>query len=1254
MENDHLVEHSQRTVERTFPASYKEAIPNVLDIIDALEIDVRGFEFANKWITSLLAQRPTTFQIVPPKSAKPKVTHLYFNAKNTEKIKGYKNLAFGFPILTKKDGTASTGLVSMPIFLWDIHLEPNVHKVNHWLINKKEPTTVIINPLLGEMSAEVADLIEKYTYRIDKRGVNKELCWSFCADLATQLNFYNEPPKYSIEKFPEIVDLATIQQDGSIVWSGIFSAFPPIPSYSLSDSILSKDYWQQALPVESENNFKFCYLPCDHQQKLAHVAATKNRFVLVEGATGSGKKHCIANLIIGNLIAGERTIIINQSLINLEGIAQKLDKEGFGDLVFLFKNIDLDKDNLIDNLIAKTTKGAKHVNQKENDFFHAYQRYDKFRNQIEHTAAGYSKSVFDINNWTQTVGLYLKNSRSEGKELLDTQLQTKDFSFDFLEYEKLKDKIEKSEALFSDMFAFTHPLDELRYKKFENENARIAKNELASSLNILQNKTQKIQRQYYQKVGLYKDDLEEYYESYFLRLKNQTDLTQDTIEQLQLQFGNEYDKTSVGNLKIFKTFSGKSKTALALKNNILQQFNALKAEYFKEPFFDFEFLEGTASGNVDLINQQLTSFETALQNWRIRSQKTIPDNIKNLSSKTVNTKMKSAEAIGTLEQAIGTLVEEVNASNIFIELFKNNAMTLQLKQQLLEDIAEKLSRTLFNLRDFEAIYDWRKLWTTFSTKEESVVKALIKVRPEKWLTTFDAWYYHNLLTKQSRQSANFEPLLKSYLTHYDSLKAKTPNYLIGNWTKKRLDALTFIKQKGKSSLNSFLKKGRDKTTFAKYFSANIERITTFYPVILMTVDMAKLLLGNQEKVCFDNLIIQDGSNYTKEAGGSLLTLAKKVQVFGSSKNGMTDRPNSFWNLARSLAGKHILLKRQHSNAANPLLAFNNVAFDQQLKVSFKEDFSNVPIRILALKGAYNEAMETNEMECGEMLSILANIKGTPQNTYPKVGFVCATVGQRNLFSKYLLQIKQNKEDGADKIRHLERNGMGVFSLFELDGQQFDLLIFSLTYEAIDTAGEIPKTLEVLNTPLGLSKIQQLLASGLQKVMVCHSFSSPFIQAQIDNGKNDTLNILANYLAFGNAIQCKDIPAANKVLSRLSANITKPKIEEQPVFLEEVGQYLSAYFEPDRILTNQIIKEKLYPLIIKGKVKKKNHYIIQADSFFNNADAFSFVWQNQAKQRLEAEGYHFISIWSRDWWRQPEAQARKLASEIIRLDGGEEL
>ncbi len=1247
MDTDHLLERNQRFYNAALPIAYNEAIPVTLDIADIFEIDATGFDFANKWITALLGQRTLDFIINPPETTARKIAHLFFKARNSERLKGYKNIGFGYPILVKKDRQAASGFFSTPIFIWDIQIEPARLQTNQWQIAANNPIEVRLNPVLEGLTPEVADLMATFQKRMNKRGVKMETCTEFCDALVELMDYQNEKINYSIEKFPDIVDLATMQKPGAIIWSGIFATFPPVHFYTLSDSILSKDYWQESIEPTQKSNHQFCYLPFDHHQKAAYLASIKNKFVLVEGAAGSGKDYTICNALISQLVNGKSTIVVGQSIAVLEKITDQLAQEGFGDYTFLFKNSYLDKDNLIENIIAKAEKTKKQKSIKKSDFALAYKQFDQFKQTLETTTTSYAKNVFDINNWTETVGLYLKNSRLEGKELLDTQLTTQDFDFDFLEYEALKEKIEESETLFQEIFAFYHPLNDVAPTHFTNAPLQEAKNKLLAKLNKYLKQTRKVQRAYFQKVGLYKQELEDYYEDNYLQLQEQVATTKEAISRLQLQFGNEYDKTSVGNLKILKTFSGKSKKALTLKSAILTQFEALKALHFEKLAFDFQFLETATTGNIAILNDQLTEFEEALKDWRAKNGLAIQERVRNLNSKTVLTDMKTADEIVTIELAVEKLVRTINNSKLFKQSFNNNAMTLQLKEQLLEEIIEKLNSTTYSLRDFDAFFEWKNIGAMLSPKAAKVIKSLIKVRPNNWVAAFEAWYFHNLLTKESVQNTKIAPLLTAYFQQYQQVKAKMPTHAQETWQRLRLQILTATRSTDKRSLATFLKKTKNKAAFTKYFNTHLGRIQHFYPITLMTSEMVKELFVSPIKLKFDALIIKDGEKLTKEQGGSLLNLAKSVQVYGTGLEGQSPTSNSFWNLARSLAGKHVFLKNQHRNKAIPILAFNNAAFDQQLEVYLNGQVDQESLQIYEVDGDYDETLRTNEAECRYMLSLLTGIKGTPQHTYPKVGFVCATVEQRNLFAAYLLQIKQNQANGADKIRHLERNGMGVFALEELAGQAFDILIISFTYGVINEIGALTKDLQFLETPQGASLLQQLLNSGQQQIIVCHSLPKTFIQRFRNKQPKTGPSILANFLAFGKAVKTGNSVMLHDIVNQLAANVTVPKLEQKAIFLDEVANYLTAYFEPTRILKNHTIKNKLYPLVIKAKAEGQFNYIIEADQFSSKSAVFSFIWQQQVSQAMEAAGYKIITIWSKDWWRNPEGEARKLASWIIR-------
>jgi len=303
----------------------------------------------------------------------------------------------------------------------------------------------------------------------------------------------------------------------------------PIHFYSLSDSILSKEYWQESVENIPKDSYQFCYLPADHQQKTAYLASLKNKFTLVEGAEGSGKNYAICNVLIGQLMNGKSTIIIGQSIAELEKITDKLTQEGFGEYIFLFKNSELDKDNLLESIIAKKDKTSKQRVSKTSDFSKNYQQFHKIGHQLESVTTGYAKNVFDIN---------------KGKELLDTQLHTNDFEFDFLEYEQLKDKIESCESIFQETFSFYHALNDVSDAYFTENPLPEAKNKLLAKLNKYLNQTRKVQQSYYQKVGFYKQELEDYYDNYYDKLYQQLVLTQESVDQLHLQFGKEYDQTS--------------------------------------------------------------------------------------------------------------------------------------------------------------------------------------------------------------------------------------------------------------------------------------------------------------------------------------------------------------------------------------------------------------------------------------------------------------------------------------------------------------------------------------------------------------------------------------------------------------------------------------------------------------------------------------------------------------------------------------
>jgi hypothetical protein len=578
-------------------------------------------------------------------------------------------------------------------------------------------------------------------------------------------------------------------------------------------------------------------------------------------------------------------------------------------------------------------------------------------------------------------------------------------------------------------------------------------------------------------------------------------------------------------------------------------------------------------------------------------------------------------------------------------------MTLPLKQQLLEDLIDRLKMNLHYINDFEQFFEWRKLKAHFSEKEERVIKALIKAAPKNWLAAFDTWYLHHLLLEQNQTDTDYQALLKTYFKHFKLLKEKSADFIQDLWVKERKNVILGAKKSRRNSLATFLKKPKNESAFRFYFNKQLERITHFFPIVLMTVDRAKELINHKNAFKFDALIVNDAANLTKKEGGHLLSLANRVQIYGTGRQGSLPLNQSFWSLAKSLSGKHIHLKNQHAKKGFPLLAFNKAAFGTDTNTFIdKTPLNQQSLQVYATNGLYDEELSINDGECRHMLSMLNQIKGTSWNTFPKVGFVCATKEQRNHFSSYLLKIKQKQSNGAEKIKQLERNGMGVFSFEEINDQQFDILIISFTFSPVNTAGEMSRDMDFLIATEGRAILQNLLNKGIDEIRICHSFPNSFIQSRIKDRDKPNLMLLANLIDYAQYLSQNNPKGLNKVLKRLQEDELKDREAASTIFLEEVAFHLKSYFEQNRIGQQVSINGEVYPLIIKGKNAKQPNYLIIADPFLQTSPIYSYSWQRQQHQNLMAMGYKIIAVWSRNWWRNPENEARKLASIIIKEDG----
>lgn len=78
----------------TQPNIYLQALPAALDLV---QLDQQDPDFAAHWLKQLFQEGPLQLQVNPSFPVGEKLQHLYFSARNHERVKGTSTLGFGYP-----------------------------------------------------------------------------------------------------------------------------------------------------------------------------------------------------------------------------------------------------------------------------------------------------------------------------------------------------------------------------------------------------------------------------------------------------------------------------------------------------------------------------------------------------------------------------------------------------------------------------------------------------------------------------------------------------------------------------------------------------------------------------------------------------------------------------------------------------------------------------------------------------------------------------------------------------------------------------------------------------------------------------------------------------------------------------------------------------------------------------------------------------------------------------------------------------
>lgn len=1160
-----------------------------------------------------------------------KVEHLYFESRNKEKIHGARTLSLGFPAtVNTEDGV----LRVTPLFFWPLILEPSLNQVNTWVIRQDTAREVMINPIYWESLAGKLPTEPDAFRHLPGASGQAATMDRIARYLATALDLEWPEHLSSPIPLPALESLIELSQEPTIQSFGVVGLFQP-----------SEENWRE-LPTDIERAFDQAPLPASEtrhpfglqtltpEQATVLETALRQKWTLVKGEPRTGKNHLLLHLATNALSNGERVLIVSDRFGPLVKSQQALEQAGLGPYQFFIRQPSTDRAVLVEIAKGIQEKAALPLPEFDQAGFQlGITRALRHKNRLDQAYRSTRQRVFGDFSWTETTGLFLKSHALEGRELLNNQLSPQDFAFTFPELDQIRQVIARSHPLFHRVNTLKHPLTSLHPAVFLEKSREDSLEFVRKKIRHFSAKADDLHHRMLTLTDTYTLKLVDFYEQYYLKLSSRLKRLRESLSDNSQRFGGSFSRKTGSGLRLKALVSKQSRELLDARDLLVEEYRALKRQYESQKLLDLPFLSGQDSRQPEKLKANLDKLELELVTWRKEIAETIQEEIGRLNKNTALSDLKLDEAIAKVEDELEALLGEINESGLYDESLKHEMLTLPKKQRFLESIQEKLQTTQLNLRDYDTVYDWQRHWLKCTEQEQRVLRAIIKVKPQNWMAAFESWYLHQVLAAAfSDELPADDPDLPGFLRTIQPIKDKLPAQIGHRILFGQQQALKNLRRDKQAAWNLLF--GKNARTEARstdpgdWFRKALPGLTELLPLWFMTEDSASDCL-QENAPAFDWILVVESDKIKPSNLTFAAMQAKHIVVFSDEIVPGTER------LADFLTDGGI----QPLHLSQRFFRAEGGAIPAWLP-------PDAEYQVVEAGGRFDSATATNEVEAEEVIRLLNQIQEKPQRTYPAVGILASTPEQRNRIANMLLQIKQLNKTGSEKIRQLERNGLGVFCFEEAFGVQFDIAIISTAYGPTNVQEDLPRHMPLIEGEIGQKSFVILQQIARRQIIWIHSFSGKHLDSFLQQG-DPGLDLLAKTLFFAEASQQND-PLEKDLWGRKLFPVPSPE-HQLSLFSEQVAHFLGDYFEEDKLQLYRAWKDHPLALVYHSGKADTHPVFLQPDPFFAQTPYTSYAWEYDQVNSFREMSLEILPAYSAKWWKQPALEARKVASLLMKSE-----
>ncbi|MGE6397937.1 AAA domain-containing protein [Chryseobacterium scophthalmum] len=649
-------------------------------------------------------------------------------------------------------------------------------------------------------------------------------------------------------------------------------------------------------------------------------------------------------------------------------------------------------------------------------------------------------------------------------------------------------------------------------------------------------------------------------------------------------------------------------------------------------------------------------------------------------------------------QDLSALLEKLNEKIESDRLINNISQSKNLNAfiNLIQSFIDQKKSTIdIDPNAFRKEYDWHNFINSLTENNSFIVNALLD--SSNWLTDFYVNYFNRLLRENATDNLPIDQhSIDDLFEAEHNIKTNQINFVNNIWFNEQYNKTeTFDRNnaalKVKNLFNFKGSAGHRRYSLRSIVERDIDLFTSFFPVILTTPDVASNLF-NQNNKYFDIVLFDEASQLRLEDNLPAMLKGKQIVIAGDEhqmppsnyfskildgdvesedeiieddSNIIKDK-SSLDSLALSCLsllefGTEMNFSSKsldfHYRSKHPdLIEFSNHAFYKQKLKALPQVLDYKAISYINVGGVFENRV--NELEADMVLSILENnIKKDSKNKYPSVGIATFNITQRDLIkNKIVERQKQEKyKDFNNKILELEKEGLFVKNLENIQGDERDIIILSTTY-GNNVDGSFAERFGPLNFEKGYKLLNVIVTRAKYKNFIVTSIPEErilnFKSYLVTQKSNNKKAVLYAYLAYSKAISDGNEDLRLAVLDALKTNyINEANIDsdvtprlESP-FEEEVYERLSKWMDKTFIKTQYKVGGFRIDMVIDFLTPGIPKIALECDGAKYHSSDEAYLYDLHRQRILEAQGFVFHRIWGTNWWRDPDSELEKLLSFI---------